>query len=271
MRSTCGVSIPATTWAFVTTRPLPGDPARALDPEPAGVADDAHDAERRAAHARRVENGRVGRLDAGRRAGERGERVDLRERVDQAVRRQLLVEPREDRRVLRVVAEIGLPGEIEEHGADGPAEREAGDRAEDAATDVVEEAKRAEHDEESGAGAVRPASRAPGRARRTPSRRRARRAAASAQSRRRRATARRARRGRSRSRARRARTRRRRAPAGSRQARSATMSASAIRSKTDTPPGSHEVGAPLRRRDDCARSSHPIRKPPLQSARPTGA
>ena len=46
------------------------------------------------------------------------------------------------------MAEVGLPGEIEEHRADGPAEREAGDRAEDAATDVVEEAKRAEHDEE---------------------------------------------------------------------------------------------------------------------------
>ena len=46
------------------------------------------------------------------------------------------------------MAEIGLPGEIEEHRADGPAEREAGDRAEDAATDVVEEAQRAEHDEE---------------------------------------------------------------------------------------------------------------------------
>ena len=66
------------------------DPARAFDPEPAGVADDAHDAERRAAHAGRVEHGRVGRLDSGRRAGEGGERVDLRERVDQAVRRQLL-------------------------------------------------------------------------------------------------------------------------------------------------------------------------------------
>ena len=212
-----------------------------------------------------------GRVDARGRAREGGERVDLRERVDQPVRRQLLVERREDRRVLGVVAQLGLPREVEEHRADGPAEREPGDGTEHAAADVVEEPKRAEHDEQPGAGAARPASRSPGRSRRTPSRRRARRAAASARGRRRRATARRARRGRSRSRAPRARTRRRRARAGSPQSEVRTMSARAIRSKIDTPPGSHESGCSPAPPHRCARSSNPIRMPPLQSVRPTGA
>ena len=63
------------------------------------------------------------------------------------LRRELLVEGREDRRVLGVAAELGLAGEVEEHRADGPAEREPGDGAEQPAADVVEEPQRAEHEQ----------------------------------------------------------------------------------------------------------------------------
>ena len=82
--------------------PRRGDPAGALDAEPAGVADHSHDAERGGVDACGVEDSGAGRIDPGRGPGERGERVDPRERVDQPVRRKLLVERGEDRRVLGV-------------------------------------------------------------------------------------------------------------------------------------------------------------------------
>ena len=127
--------------------PLRGDPAGALDPEPARVADHPHDAQRGPVDALRPEHGRVGRGDARRRAGEDSERVDPREGVDQPRRRQLVVQRREDAGVPRVRPQPRLAREIEEDRADRPAEREPDRGAEEAARDVVEEAQRAEHGE----------------------------------------------------------------------------------------------------------------------------
>ena len=132
----------------MTTSPLPAIQPEPSIPSPQALPTTRTTLSAAAAHARRVEHGRIRRPHSGGRAGEGRERVDLRERVDQPVRRQLLVEAGEDRRVLRVVAQLGLAREIEEHRADGPAEREPGDGAEHAAADVVEEPKRAEHDEQ---------------------------------------------------------------------------------------------------------------------------
>ena len=185
MRSTRGVSIPATTCALVTTRPGP-----ATQPEPSMPSPQAVPTTRttlRAASLTPAESSTagVGRVHACRGPRERGERVDLRERVDQAVRRHLLVELREDRRVLGVVAQVGLLREIEEHGADGPAEREARDGAEDAAADVVEQAQAGRGRGAPGGGGGRRSSRSSGRSRHRPSRHRGRRAGATAPGRRR--------------------------------------------------------------------------------------
>ena len=247
LRSTCGSSIPATTCAFVTTRPGAGDPARPLDAEAAGVADHAHDAERGGGDAGGVEHGRIGRVDVCRRAGEGGERVDLRERVDQAPWGEILVERREDRRVLRVATELSLSRDIEENRADRPAEREPECGTEDPAADVVEHPERAEHEQAAAEAAADHRRRSPGRRRRSSI------APPSATSgshwpdRRRPARGRRARRGRTPSaspaRENTPTTRPRRKP--ERAVR--TMSARAIRSTIDTLTDSQESGAPLRR------------------------
>ncbi len=123
------------------------DPARALDAEPARVADHAHDAERSVTDAGGVEDGRVGWVDICSRAREGGERIDMRERVDQALGRKLLVERRQDRRVLGIAAELHLAGDVEKYCADGPAEHEAHDGTEYSAAHVVEHTQRTEHDQ----------------------------------------------------------------------------------------------------------------------------
>ena len=50
-------------------------------------------------------------------------------------------------RVLGVPTQLGLAGQVEEHGADGPAEHEPGGGSEHSAPDVVEQAQRAEHEQ----------------------------------------------------------------------------------------------------------------------------
>ena len=148
LRSTWGVSTPATTWALVTTSPLP-----AIQPEPSIPSPQALPTTRTTLSAALLTPGESSTAGSGGPTPAAGPaRVAngsiCDERVDQPVRRQLLVEAGEDRRVLRVVAQLGLAREVEEHRADGPAEREPGDGAEHAAADVVEEPKRAEHDEQ---------------------------------------------------------------------------------------------------------------------------
>ena len=86
---------PATTWALVTTRPPGRDPARALDPQPAGRAGDPHDralASRGPAGRARIAPRR--RRHVGRRAVDLRQRVEAGQRLeDRARRRQHVVEP----------------------------------------------------------------------------------------------------------------------------------------------------------------------------------
>ena len=107
-------SIPATTCAFVTTRP-----GAATQPEPSIPSPHAFPITRTtlsAASLTPVEPSTAGSGggNARRRAGERGEGIDPSERVDQPVRRKLLVERREDRSSPARAAQLGLAGGVEE-------------------------------------------------------------------------------------------------------------------------------------------------------------
>ena len=91
-------------------------------------------------------NRRVGRVDRRLRAGDRRQRVDPFERVDQTAGRELVVEPREDHGLLRVVAQVGLAGQVEQHRAERPAQREPGRSPEHPAAGRVEWPDRPDHE-----------------------------------------------------------------------------------------------------------------------------
>ena len=147
LRSIRGSSTPATTWAFVTTRPLRGDPAGALDPEPARVADDPHDAQRRAVEPAEPSTDGSGAATP---AAGPARTANGSIRASASISRvggssSFSVERMLESRAY--VPQLRLAREIEEDGADRPAEREPDRGAEEAARDVVEEAQRAEHGE----------------------------------------------------------------------------------------------------------------------------
>ena len=89
-----------------------GDPAGALDRQAAGGAEHAHDAARGAlARRRRGRSRGSGAATSARGPGDRGQRVEPRERVqDRARRRQHLVQLAQDRRALDVGAQLALAG-----------------------------------------------------------------------------------------------------------------------------------------------------------------
>ena len=93
--------------------PGAGDPAAALDAEPAGRADDPHDAAARRADAGRGEDAARRRGHVGGRPADRRQRVKARQRVqDRAGRWQQLVEAAQDRRALDVVRAAARAGRL---------------------------------------------------------------------------------------------------------------------------------------------------------------
>ena len=123
-RSITGLEIPATTCAFVTT-----SPRRTIYPTLLH-AQSARDAVTRTTlsaawstpGSRAIAlSGRNNR----RRPYDDADRIDALERLEQALRRKLLVDPGEDRRLLHRPPQLGLPREIEEHRADRPADEES--------------------------------------------------------------------------------------------------------------------------------------------------
>ena len=107
-----------------------GRPAGPFDAHAARSAEDAHDARPRNPHARRVHEPRIRRSDRPGRSRDRRERIDARERVEDLLRRDDLVEPAQHRGPLRAVPQVGLPGEQQGDRADHPHDRQAGERAE---------------------------------------------------------------------------------------------------------------------------------------------
>ena len=103
----------------------PRDPAGALDAEPARDACHPHDAPRGARDVRVPREPGIGRGDDRGRAEEHADRVDALERLEQSLRREDLVDLTEDRRPLHGPTQVGLPGEVEQHRTDRPAEEDA--------------------------------------------------------------------------------------------------------------------------------------------------
>ena len=83
---------------------------------------------------------RLGHLDVGPREGR--ERIDPPDGVHHALRRQSLGQRRDDGGLLCHPPQLALPGDVEQRGADGPAEREPGQRAEHDPAGRVERAER---------------------------------------------------------------------------------------------------------------------------------
>ena len=102
------------------------DPTAPRDPEPASGAEDAHDAGRGSADDGVVDHGRCGRLIGDRRAGDRRERIDAREHVQEPLRRDDVVEATEDLRALNALAQRALVREQQRGRAADPDEREPG-------------------------------------------------------------------------------------------------------------------------------------------------
>src|SRR5262249_51358531 len=98
------------------------DPARALDAETARDAGHTDDARRSTDDIGVAGQFRVRRRDDGRRSEEDADRIDALERREETLRRELVVDPREDRGLLHRLAEIRLARQVEEDGADRPAE-----------------------------------------------------------------------------------------------------------------------------------------------------
>ena len=118
------------------------DPAAAGDPQAARRPEHAHDARRRAPHAGRVEQRRIGRRDRRERSRDARERIDAREDLHHARRRQRGVEPLQDERLLRRAAQVLLTRDEQRRRADDPDEREPRGGAEHEAAGRVERAQR---------------------------------------------------------------------------------------------------------------------------------
>ena len=121
---------PATTWAFVTTRPLSRDPAGAGDAEAAGGSVHADDARRRLPDARLAEHGRIRWSDRRQRTGDRRERINARESSQRSPRRHELVQLAEHRGLLHLPPEVRLAGKLERDRAEDPDQGQPGERTE---------------------------------------------------------------------------------------------------------------------------------------------
>ena len=122
-------------------------PAGALDREPAGGPDHADHAVRGRAHAGLARDARRGRRHVRRGTGDRGKRVQPRERSeDRAGGRHHLVQFAQDRRLLDVGAEPALPRRLRRHGGDDPDDPERERDAEQRAERAVGEACARQHD-----------------------------------------------------------------------------------------------------------------------------
>ena len=116
------------------------DPARSLDAETARDPGDADDALRRAHDVGILREPLVRRGDDRRRAEEDADRIDALELLEQALGRNDVVDLGEDQRALHRAAQLGLAREVEEHGADRPAQEDAGDEAEHETGEPIEQA-----------------------------------------------------------------------------------------------------------------------------------
>ncbi len=141
-RSSTRVSFwPATTWALVTTMPVAGDPARALDAQPAGRAEHLHDAARGRVDLRIADDPRRRRLHAHLRPVDARERVEVLERGQQpAGRRQDRVQALEHVRALDGLAQ--LAARAERHRAQHPDDPEPDAGGQRRAQETVERAAR---------------------------------------------------------------------------------------------------------------------------------
>ena len=120
--------------------PARGDPAGALDPEPARRALDADHARGRVADLRVPRDRRPRRRHVRRRARDRRKRVEPRQRVqDRPRRRQHAVERAEDRRPLDVVAELPRPRRLQRHRTGEPRQGQSDRPRQQRAADAVED------------------------------------------------------------------------------------------------------------------------------------
>ena len=122
-------------------------PAGAGDAEAAGAAGDAEDAAAGGADAGAREQRRIGRRHVGLGAADREERVDARDRVEQARRRHALVDLAEDARALHLLAQLPLAGQVERDRAEHPDDRSARGGAEHEPAERVEPAQRRQREE----------------------------------------------------------------------------------------------------------------------------
>ena len=114
-------------------------PARALHAQPARGAEHAHDAAPRGAHLGVAGDRRVGRRDARVGAGDRGERVEPGQRLQQRPRRrQHLVQAGQHRRALDRLAQAGRARGVQRHGARDPHQAQAEARHQHGAAQAVE-------------------------------------------------------------------------------------------------------------------------------------
>ena len=107
-RSTRASFIPATTWAFVTTRFGAATQPEPSMPRPHAVPVTRKTLGRAASTPGALEQLRVGRRDPRQRPADGGERVDARDRVEQPRRRHSLVDLAEDARALHLLAQLRL-------------------------------------------------------------------------------------------------------------------------------------------------------------------
>ena len=117
-------------------------PAGPLDAEPARGAEHPHDARRGGAHGGLARDRRKRRADVGRGAGDGGQRIQARQRVEDRPRgRQHPVELAEDQRALDVAAQLGLTGRLRGHRRGDPHQPQADARAQHRAEGAVDHAK----------------------------------------------------------------------------------------------------------------------------------
>ena len=122
-------------------------PARAGDAETAGAAGDAEDAVAGGADARACQQRRIGWRNVRLRPADREERVDARDRVEQARRRHTLVDLAEDPRALHLLSQLPLAGQVERDRAQDPDDRGAGGGAEHEPAEGVEPPQRRQREE----------------------------------------------------------------------------------------------------------------------------
>ncbi len=137
-------SSPATTCAAVTTRPCRATQPVPAIPRPQAFPSTLDHARRRLADAGPVQDGRVRRRADRKRAFDREERVDTRQRVEDGRRRQQVVELTDDHRALGVAAQVRLAGDEEDDRAEYPDDGEPGRGSDQEAAGRVDGTQRLE-------------------------------------------------------------------------------------------------------------------------------